>query len=112
MRSPENSVGIQTPTSTGSSRPTGTDRSVVARIGRLGAVRSDGHGIAPADATAQASPTEGRWRWRSVAVVLAYLSLGMIAYWSAIPDLAGRLAGSHGDFAQSVWFIGWVPSRA
>ena len=41
--------------------------------------------------------------------MLAYLTLGMIAYWSAIPDLAGRLAGSNADFAQSVWFIGWVP---
>ena len=32
-----------------------------------------------------------------------------MAYWSAIPDLAGRLAGSGGDFIQSVWFIGWIP---
>ena len=104
----------------------------MAQIGRRGAVRSDGHGIAPseerpsasrssfvdpldevldaeADATAQASPTEGRWRWPSVAVVLAYLALGIIAYWSAILDLTGRLAGSSADFSQSVWFIGWVP---
>lgn len=107
----------------GCSRPNGTDRSVVAQIGRLGAVPSDGHETAPRDERlsasrssfvdpldeAPASPREGRWGWPSVAVVLAYLALGMIAYWSAILDLTGRLAGSNRDFAQSVWFIGWVP---
>ena len=112
MRSRENSVGIQTPTSMGSSPPNGTDRSVVARMGRLGAVPSDGHGIAPRDEGPSedlASPRMSRWGWPSVAVVLAYLALGMIAYWSAIPDFTGRLAGSDGDFIQSVWFIGWIP---
>ena len=41
--------------------------------------------------------------------MLAYVALGVIAYWSAILDLTGRLAGSNADFTQSVWFIGWVP---
>ena len=104
----------------------------MAQNGRLGAVRSDGHGIAPseerpsasrssfvdpldevldvaAEPTSLTTATKGRWHWQSVAVVLAYLALGMIAYWSVLPDLTGRLAGSTADFAQSVWFIGWVP---
>ncbi len=41
--------------------------------------------------------------------MLAYLALGIVAYWSVLPDPTGRLAGSTADFAQSVWFIGWVP---
>src|SRR6185437_8292366 len=47
--------------------------------------------------------------WPSVAVISAYVALGVIAYWSAIPDLTGKLTGLEGDFVQSVWFIGWVP---
>ena len=62
-----------------------------------------------ADPTSLVTPTEGRWHWPSVAVVLAYLALGIVAYWSVLPDPTGRLAGSTADFAQSVWFIGWVP---
>lgn len=41
-------------------------------------------------------------------VVLGYFSLGIIAYWSVLPDLSGRVSPVS-DFVQSAWFIGWVP---
>lgn len=46
----------------------------------------------------------------SVVVTLGYLLIGLAAYWPVLPwDLAQRLFGGGGDYAQSVWFFGWVP---
>jgi hypothetical protein len=46
----------------------------------------------------------------SVLVILAYLVLGLAAFWPVWPwNLAQRLFGGYGDYAQSVWFLGWVP---
>jgi hypothetical protein len=46
----------------------------------------------------------------SMVVTLGYLSIGLAAFWPVLPwDFAQRLFGSHGDYMQSVWFLGWVP---
>ena len=72
------------------------------------------------EATAQ-SPTEAaspsptlrsalRRALPSLVVILTYLLIGVTAYWPVLPwDLAQRLFGNYGDYAQSVWFFGWVP---
>jgi hypothetical protein len=77
--------------------------------GRPGISALNGQLGVEADRTALTSSSERRWGWLSLLVVLAYLTLGVIAYGPAIPDLNGKLTGVDGDFIQSVWFIGWVP---
>ncbi len=47
--------------------------------------------------------------WTSAAVVVAYLLLGVTAYWPVLPGISHKALSSDGDFIQSVWFIGWVP---
>lgn len=42
-------------------------------------------------------------------VTLGYLSIGLAAFWPVLPwDFAHHLFGAHGDYMQSVWFLGWV----
>ena len=47
--------------------------------------------------------------WFFAGVIGAYLVVGALAYWPVLPGISGRLFGMDGDFAQSVWFISWIP---
>jgi hypothetical protein len=44
----------------------------------------------------------------SAVVIVGYIVIGVVAYWPVFP-ISSRLFGHGGDFAQSVWFIAWVP---
>ena len=61
----------------------------------------------PERRTAHTPP--GRPAPLSLAVVATYLVLGLVAYWSVLPDISGRLAGQTADYVVSAWFIGWIP---
>ena len=45
----------------------------------------------------------------AVAVIAAYLSLGLVAYWPALSGISDRTFSGEGDFTLTVWFLGWVP---
>ncbi len=47
------------------------------------------------------------WPW--AAPIGAYVLLSVIAYWPVFPDISQKLFSTESDFAQSVWFINWVP---
>jgi hypothetical protein len=46
---------------------------------------------------------------RSAAVIVAYLSIGIVAYWPVYPGISQHLFGVGGDFTQTVWFLDWIP---
>lgn len=42
-------------------------------------------------------------------VIVAYMVIGILAFWPLHPGTSQRLFGDHSDFPQSVWFLNWVP---
>ncbi len=67
---------------------------------------------APADQPeSRAAPARPAWcgPLPPVAVIVAYLALGFVAYWPVLPGISRRLYGRTGDYTLSAWFIGWVP---
>jgi hypothetical protein len=54
-------------------------------------------------------PRPARRTYSSAAVVVVYFVLGAVAFWPVLPKMSQRLASANVDFAQSVWFIAWVP---
>ena len=42
-------------------------------------------------------------------VIVAYLLIGILAFWPLYPGTSQRLFGDHSDFPQSVWFLSRVP---
>jgi hypothetical protein len=42
-------------------------------------------------------------------VLVAYLVLGLVAFWPVDPGVTRRLFGISGDYTLSVWFLGWLP---
>jgi len=45
----------------------------------------------------------------SAVVITGYLLIGIAAFWPDYPGISHRLFGVDSDFAQSVWFLDWVP---
>jgi hypothetical protein len=45
----------------------------------------------------------------SVIVIVGYLLIGMVAFWPVFPGISHRLFSVEADYAQSVWFLAWVP---
>ena len=54
-------------------------------------------------------PGVRRFRLASTLVVLGYAVIGSIAYWPLYPDLSRDLLSVETDYAQTVWFLAWVP---
>jgi hypothetical protein len=43
-------------------------------------------------------------------VIVGYFVIGFVAFWPVLPwNLSHQLFAGLGDYAQSVWFLGWVP---
>jgi len=61
--------------------------------------------------TEQVTPAFPRLRKAlpSVVVIVAYLSLGVVAFWPGLPRISTHVFSGEGDFAEAMWFIGWVP---
>jgi hypothetical protein len=45
----------------------------------------------------------------SLVAIVVYLAIGLVPFWSVLPMISHYLFGSEEDFAQSVWFLGWIP---
>ncbi len=45
----------------------------------------------------------------ATAVIVAYFSLGLAAYWPSLPGISHQVFSVDGDFTLTVWFLGWVP---
>jgi hypothetical protein len=45
----------------------------------------------------------------SVGVVIAYLTIAVVAFWPVFPGISHRLFGVEGDYVHGVWFLGWIP---
>ena len=45
----------------------------------------------------------------SAFVIVVYFLIGVIAFWPVYPGISQRLFSSDSDFAQSVWFLDWIP---
>jgi hypothetical protein len=45
----------------------------------------------------------------AAAVIAAYFSLGLAAYWPALPGISHQVFSVDGDLTLTVWFLGWVP---
>ena len=45
----------------------------------------------------------------SAVVIVVYLLIGFVAFWPVYPGISQHLFGVVADFAQSVWFLDWVP---
>jgi hypothetical protein len=58
------------------------------------------------------TPSQRGWLRRhlfSVTVIAFYVALGVIAYWSVLSDISGRLVSTAaGDPSQMAWFFGWT----
>jgi hypothetical protein len=64
---------------------------------------------APRATGTTSSPTSGPRRITpSAGVIVGYIVIGVVAYWPVF-SISSRLFGHSGDFAQSVWFLAWVP---
>src|ERR1700722_2052619 len=48
-------------------------------------------------------------RLGSAVVIAIYCLVGAAAFWPVLPDISTRLFGADWDYAQSVWFLGWIP---
>ena len=66
------------------------------------------HSHRPADQAAS-TPSAIRRALPSVVVIIGYLLIGIAAFWPEVPGVSRRLFGVDSDFAQSVWFLDWVP---
>lgn len=62
----------------------------------------------PADVAAS-PPSAFRRALPSAVVITGYLLIGIAAFWPDYPGISQRLFGVDSDFAQSVWFLNWVP---
>lgn len=60
------------------------------------------------DRAASAAPM-GPTPPESLVVIIVYLAIGLVPFWSVLPMISHYLFGSEEDFAQSVWFLGWIP---
>ena len=47
----------------------------------------------------------------SVAVIVAYFVIALVAFWPALSGFSVRIFGNEGDFVEAIWFIGW-PAHA
>jgi hypothetical protein len=47
--------------------------------------------------------------WPSVVVIVLYLLIGLVAFWSMLPGISDHSFGIDPDFTQSMWFMTWVP---
>jgi hypothetical protein len=45
----------------------------------------------------------------SVVVIIAYLLIGIVAFWPVYPGISQHLFSNEDDLIQTVWFLNWVP---
>src|SRR6516165_3943412 len=57
---------------------------------------------------AVARPPSRHWPFAPAAVVIAYIVLGISAYWSAYGEFSQNPVLQMYDFRQSVWFLAWM----
>jgi hypothetical protein len=55
------------------------------------------------------TPSPGTGLATSAMVIAGYLAIGIVAFWPTIPNISTHLFGVDTDYAQSVWFLAWVP---
>ncbi len=71
-------------------------------------VADEGPTAGSATPEARSPTTESSWNVSSL-VIIAYVLLGVVAFWPIHPWTSDRLVGTGADSVLAMWFLAWVP---